>query len=75
MSQSSNGQLNLSCGFTPSAAYARHAAAQAPAARGRATHAWADSYERTHDRFVKPEPAPNYAAILRSQQRRGPQAP
>ena len=56
------GQLNLSCGFTPSAAYAR---AQAPAAapRARQAAAWSDSYVRTHDTPPRPTHA-SYADVL-----------
>ena len=61
------GQLNLSCGFTPSAAYAR-AQAPAPAPRARQAAAWADSYVRTHDLPPRPTHA-SYADVLRQQAR------
>ncbi len=72
MSQS-GGQLNLSCGFTPSAAYAR-AAAPVAAPRARATGAWSDSYVRTHDQPKAPEQL-SYADVLRRQQRARPGTP
>ena len=62
---SSGGQLNLSCGFTPSAAYARHAA-PAAAPRARAASPYADSYTRHHDQPARPA-AVSYADVLRQQ--------
>lgn len=62
---SSGGQLNLTCGFTPSAAYAR-TAAPAPASRARAASPYADTYVRTHDQPAPPK-AVSYADVLRQQ--------
>lgn len=64
MSQS-GGQLNLSCGFTPSAAYTR-ATAPAAAPRARAAAGWSDTYVRTHDKAPAPEHV-SYADVLRRQ--------